>query len=99
MKNVYFLDIVLLSGTTWNLFILFCCLAPNSFLIVAQKTTFYRVVMDIDDSSDSSLPVVGLKNVKAVEYDPLSQMIYWVKLYNIIYFQKVNYCFISIFLD
>lgn len=34
--------------------------------------------MDIDDSSDSSLPVIGLKNVKAVEYDPISHMIYWV---------------------
>jgi hypothetical protein len=45
---------------------------------VAQKTTFYRVVMDIDDSSDSSLPVIGLKHVKAVEYDPISHMIYWV---------------------
>uniref|UniRef100_A0A2S2P0K4 Low-density lipoprotein receptor-related protein 6 n=2 Tax=Schizaphis graminum TaxID=13262 RepID=A0A2S2P0K4_SCHGA len=54
------------------------CSAPNSFLIVAQKTTFYRVVMDIDDSSDSSLPVIGLKHVKAVEYDPISHMIYWI---------------------
>ncbi|VVC34410.1 Hypothetical protein CINCED_3A006647 [Cinara cedri] len=54
------------------------CSAPNSFLIVAQKTTFYRVVMDIEDSSDSSLPVIGLKNVKAVEYDPISHMIYWI---------------------
>lgn len=59
-----------------------CYLAPNSFLIVAQKTTFYRVVMDIEDSSDSSLPVIGLKHVKAVEYDPLSHMIYWVQLFN-----------------
>lgn len=56
----------------------FYYLAPNNFLIVAQKTTFYRVVMDIDDSSDSSLPVIGLKNVKAVEYDPILHMIYWV---------------------
>lgn len=62
-----------------NEIFLICYLAPNSFLIVAQKTTFYRVVMDIDDSSDSSLPVVGLKHVKAVEYDPISHMIYWVK--------------------
>ncbi|XP_050531547.1 low-density lipoprotein receptor-related protein 6 isoform X2 [Daktulosphaira vitifoliae] len=54
------------------------CSAPNSFLIVAQRTTFYRVVMDIEDSSDSSLPVIGLKHVKAVEYDPLSHMIYWI---------------------
>lgn len=63
--------------------IIICYLAPNSFLIVAQKTTFYRVVMDIEDSSDSSLPVIGLKHVKAVEYDPISHMIYWVKLFNV----------------
>lgn len=35
--------------------------------------------MDIEDSSDSSLPVVGIKNVKAVEYDPIAHMIYWVR--------------------
>lgn len=39
--------------------------------------------MDIDDSSDSSLPVIGLKNVKAVEYDPISHMIYWVSCYTL----------------
>lgn len=44
--------------------------------------------MDIDDSSDSSLPVIGLKHVKAVEYDPISHMIYWVKLFYIINFLK-----------
>lgn len=42
--------------------------------------------MDIEDSSDSSLPVNGLKHVKAVEYDPISHMLYWVILINIIYF-------------
>lgn len=42
--------------------------------------------MDIDDSSDSSLPIVGLKHVRAVEYDPLSQMIYWVKRFNVVYY-------------
>lgn len=44
--------------------------------------------MDIDDSSDSSLPVIGLKHVKAVEYDPISHMIYWVKLFIIVYFPR-----------
>lgn len=38
--------------------------------------------MDIEDSSDSSFPIVGLKNVKAVEYDPIAHMIYWVKYFN-----------------
>lgn len=42
--------------------------------------------MDIDDSIDSSLPIVGLRHVKAVEYDPLSHMIYWVKILNCFYY-------------
>lgn len=69
-----------LKSQIYCIYVIFlvCYVAPNNFLIVAQKTTFYRVVMDIDDSSDSSLPVIGLKHVKAVEYDPISHMIYWV---------------------
>jgi len=72
MFNILFLSKIL------NFIIFVYFIAPNSFLIVAQKSTFYRVVMDIEDSSDSSLPVVGIRHVKAIEYDPISHMLYWV---------------------
>nr|CAD7457230.1 unnamed protein product [Timema tahoe] len=54
------------------------CLAPRSFLLLSQKNSLSRLVPDTADCPDIVLPVQGLKNVRAVEFDPVSQFLYWV---------------------
>uniref|UniRef100_A0A4W3J269 Low-density lipoprotein receptor-related protein n=1 Tax=Callorhinchus milii TaxID=7868 RepID=A0A4W3J269_CALMI len=54
------------------------CSSPISFLLFSQKTAISRMVLDQQQSPDIILPVHGLRNVKAVEYDAVDKLIYWV---------------------
>lgn len=54
------------------------CHPPRSYLVFSQKTSFGRLLPNSSDFPDAPLPVSG-KNVKAVEYDPIQQYLYWVR--------------------
>lgn len=53
-------------------------LAPSTFLLFSQKSAISRMVPDDQHSPDLILPLHGLRNVKAIDYDPLDKVIYWV---------------------
>lgn len=61
------------------------CEPPKSFLLFSQKTAIRRLL--VNDSSTESVPDVvlpirnpkkALRNVKALDYDPVRQHIYWI---------------------
>lgn len=54
------------------------CLAPESFLLVSQTSALTRLMPFGEDCPDVILPIQGLKVVKAVEFDPLTQLVYWI---------------------
>ncbi|XP_064480867.1 low-density lipoprotein receptor-related protein 6-like isoform X2 [Ornithodoros turicata] len=54
------------------------CQLPQSFLLFSQKTVVNRIELGTDDSPDIVLPIHGLKNVKALEYDPVHSYLYWI---------------------
>ncbi|XP_061523276.1 low-density lipoprotein receptor-related protein 6 isoform X2 [Phycodurus eques] len=54
------------------------CNAPTSFLLFSQKTAINRMVMDEQQSPDIILPIHNLKNVRAIDYDPLDKQLYWI---------------------
>ncbi|XP_030743400.1 low-density lipoprotein receptor-related protein 5 [Echinops telfairi] len=54
------------------------CSPPTAFLLFSQKCAISRVIPDDPHSPDLILPLHGLRNVKAVDYDPLDKFLYWV---------------------
>ncbi|XP_029697135.1 low-density lipoprotein receptor-related protein 5 isoform X2 [Takifugu rubripes] len=53
------------------------CSAPTSFLLFSQKSGISRMVPG-DPSPDIILPIHVLRNVRAVSYDPVDQLVYWL---------------------
>ncbi|XP_034272652.1 low-density lipoprotein receptor-related protein 5 [Pantherophis guttatus] len=54
------------------------CSSPSSFLLFSQRSAISRMIPDDQQSPDIILPIHGLRNVKAIDYDPLDAFIYWV---------------------
>lgn len=54
------------------------CSPPSTFLLFSQKFAISRMIPDDQLSPDLVLPLHGLRNVKAINYDPLDKFIYWV---------------------
>ncbi|XP_066992022.2 low-density lipoprotein receptor-related protein 6 [Anabrus simplex] len=54
------------------------CTAPESFLIYSQRNSLSRLVPDTSDCPSAVLPIQGVKNARAVEFDPVSQYLYWI---------------------
>ncbi|XP_042302506.1 low-density lipoprotein receptor-related protein 5 isoform X1 [Sceloporus undulatus] len=54
------------------------CTSPSSFLLFSQKSAISRMIPDDQQSPDVILPIHGLRNVKAIDYDPLDKLIYWI---------------------
>lgn len=52
--------------------------APTSFLLFSQKTAINRMVIDELQSPDIILPIHSLRNVRAIDYDPLDRHLYWI---------------------
>ncbi|TUA36655.1 Low-density lipoprotein receptor-related protein 6 [Bagarius yarrelli] len=52
--------------------------APTSFLLFSQKSAINRMVMDEQQSPDIILPIHSLRNVRAIDYDPLDKQLYWI---------------------
>uniref|UniRef100_A0A8C7I8M5 Low density lipoprotein receptor-related protein 5 n=1 Tax=Oncorhynchus kisutch TaxID=8019 RepID=A0A8C7I8M5_ONCKI len=53
------------------------CSSPSSFLLFSQKASISRMVLG-EQSPDIILPIHVLRNVRAISYDPLDHLIYWV---------------------
>lgn len=51
---------------------------PSSFLLFSQKIFINRLELDVNESPDIVLPIHGLKNIRALEFDPTSNFVYWV---------------------
>ncbi|XP_051792956.1 low-density lipoprotein receptor-related protein 6 isoform X4 [Acanthochromis polyacanthus] len=54
------------------------CSAPTSFLLFSQKMAINRMVIDEQQSPDIILPIHSLRNVRAIDYDPLDKQLYWI---------------------
>uniref|UniRef100_A0A131YQ22 Low density lipoprotein receptor-related protein 5/6 n=1 Tax=Rhipicephalus appendiculatus TaxID=34631 RepID=A0A131YQ22_RHIAP len=54
------------------------CQRPPSFLLFSQKSSISRLGLNADDSPDIMLPIQGLKNIRALEFDPVADFLYWI---------------------
>ncbi|RWS07569.1 low-density lipoprotein receptor-related protein 6-like protein [Dinothrombium tinctorium] len=54
------------------------CNPPKSFLLYSQKNSVTRVIFDNEVMPNVVLPIQGMKNVKALSYDPLERSVYWI---------------------
>lgn len=54
------------------------CSPPTSFLLFSQKNAINRMVIDEQQSPDIILPIHSLKNVRAIDYDPVNKHLYWI---------------------
>jgi hypothetical protein len=43
---------------------------PEEFLLFAQKNAVGRILVANGECNDAFIPLAGLRNVKAIEYDP-----------------------------
>ncbi|PNI98487.1 LRP6 isoform 6, partial [Pan troglodytes] len=51
---------------------------PTTFLLFSQKSAINRMVIDEQQSPDIILPIHSLRNVRAIDYDPLDKQLYWI---------------------
>lgn len=49
-------------------------------MVYSYRNVMGRFLPDTSDCPDVSLRVQGLKNVRAIEVDPISQYIYWIRM-------------------
>ncbi|XP_033004136.1 low-density lipoprotein receptor-related protein 6 isoform X2 [Lacerta agilis] len=54
------------------------CSAPTSFLLFSQKNAINRMVIDEQQSPDIILPIHSLRNIRAIDYDPVDKHLYWI---------------------
>lgn len=54
------------------------CVAPRQFMIYSLRNAIARFLPDQDDCADVMLRVPGLKNTRAIEFDPVTQHVYWI---------------------
>uniref|UniRef100_A0A671SRS4 Low-density lipoprotein receptor-related protein 5-like n=1 Tax=Sinocyclocheilus anshuiensis TaxID=1608454 RepID=A0A671SRS4_9TELE len=53
------------------------CSSPPSFLLFSQKSSISRMVLG-EQSPDMILPIHVMKNLRAISFDPLERLVYWV---------------------
>ena len=61
-----------------------CCVyfrEKEDFLLVAQRDKIARISLGVD-SSFEKLPIFGLKNVIAIEFDMANNCVYWADIIN-----------------
>lgn len=49
-------------------------------MIYSKRNLAIRLLPDTPDCPEAVLPVQGLKTVKAIDYDPVTNYLYWVNL-------------------
>ncbi|KAF4524536.1 hypothetical protein B566_EDAN002809 [Ephemera danica] len=52
--------------------------APRNFLLFSQRNAISRLSPDTKDYPLVQLPIANLRNVRALEFDPVRQLVYWV---------------------
>ncbi|XP_026850842.1 low-density lipoprotein receptor-related protein 5 [Drosophila persimilis] len=50
----------------------------KNYIIFSQRNSFGRLLPNTTDCPNVPLPVSG-KNIRAVDYDPISHYIYWIE--------------------
>lgn len=66
-------------------------------MIYSKRNIAIRLLPDTADSPEAVLPVQGLKTVKAIDYDPVTNYLYWV---NISFLTNLHHVFFVLqFLD
>ncbi|KAJ8981147.1 hypothetical protein NQ317_013812, partial [Molorchus minor] len=54
------------------------CIPPSNFMIYSLRNLVVRLVPDTSDCPEAVLPIQGLKAVKAIDFDPKSNFLYWI---------------------
>lgn len=54
------------------------CHPPENFLVYSLKNALYRLIPTAEECPDVALPITGAKNVRGIEYDPITKHIYWI---------------------
>ncbi|CAH1173635.1 unnamed protein product [Phaedon cochleariae] len=54
------------------------CIPPSSFMIYSLRNMVVRLVPDTSDCPEAVLPIHGLKAIKAIDFDPKSNFLYWI---------------------
>src|SRR6218665_3203195 len=53
--------------------------APSVFLLFSQRNITSRILLDASaDPLDAVLPIQGMRNIRALDFDPVDNLIYWV---------------------
>jgi len=55
-------------------------IAPAAFLLYSQRTNISRMILDPGPGSmpDMQLPIANVKGVRAIDYDPVDNFVYWI---------------------
>ncbi|XP_018572633.1 low-density lipoprotein receptor-related protein 6 isoform X2 [Anoplophora glabripennis] len=54
------------------------CHPPSHYMIYSLRNLVVRLVLDTLDCPEAVLPIQGLKAVKAIDFDPKSNFLYWI---------------------
>lgn len=54
------------------------CKPPVNFMIYSLKNLVVRLLPDTGDCPEALLPVQQLKSIKAIDFDPKSNVLYWI---------------------
>lgn len=85
--------------------LLTCFTAPTQFMIYSRKNLAVRLLPDTADCPEAVLPIQGLKSIKAIDFDPVDNFLYWVSvniiviiLLSLIVFEILEFNSTSLFL-
>jgi len=54
--------------------------APETFLLFSRRSSITRILVDtVEDAPDVRLPVDGLRSVRALDFDPVDMVAYWIE--------------------
>ncbi|XP_003704485.2 low-density lipoprotein receptor-related protein 6 [Megachile rotundata] len=54
------------------------CIGPKNFMMYSLRNAIFRFLPDTNDCPDVVLRIQGLKNARSIEFDPITQHIYWI---------------------
>ncbi|XP_044256052.1 low-density lipoprotein receptor-related protein 6 [Tribolium madens] len=55
------------------------CLPPKEFMIYSQKNLTVRLLPSPAGCLEAVLPIQGLKAIKAIDFDPVQNFLYWIE--------------------
>ncbi|KAG1652486.1 Low-density lipoprotein receptor-related protein 6 [Nymphon striatum] len=56
------------------------CIEPKNFLLFSQREEVSQMLFEDNDSNDLNviLPIHGMHNIKAIDYNPITEYLYWI---------------------